>query len=678
MRKKRDGLFKILHHICLICVIILGLLTIVGTGDSGSGDSVVENPDNDTVGPSAMATFNSEEGLEVYLKEQYATSVLSVDAYPEYQAVIGDEGGAADTAEGSSADTDNGFSQTNVQEAGVDESDKVKTDGTYMYVTGQQTVAVVKAVPSNSMGVIQKIDVPGHVDSLYLYNDILVVLYMPDGGSGSNWGGTDLVGTADIGMPYWIPVNSRTGVLLVDIAEPSNPVMIENVEMDGSLVSSRLTGGKLHIIQQFLPDVPPLQLYYYGSDEDRAQVEALNRQRLESVTLDDLLPSYTVINDQGQTIESERLVAPEDFYRPAGPGGGSIATVTTFNLNDLSQPFQSVGIVADIHVVYASTKALYLAATKWGNMPLTDEGYSTKTEIHKFDLTGEKVSSMGSGSVWGKILNQFSLGEYNDVLRIATTTGNTWNSTSKNHVFCLEASEEGLVIIGNIKDMAPGERIYSARFIGPRGFLVTFVKVDPLFTLDLSDPTDPKVLGELKVPGYSDYIHPFGENHLITIGKDTKEEDGTAWYQGVQVSIFDVTDFADPVRLYSELIGDRGTTSEALYNHKAFTFWAKKGLLAIPVDVFEHETEPDYPWISGTHTFTGLYVYRVTIENGFVFLGRISTDSASGQGYYYSSDWNRGVFIGESVYAVKSGAIRSAIVEDIEATVNTLIFDVEL
>lgn len=285
---------------------------------------------------------------------------------------------------------------------------------------------------------------------------------------------------------------------------------------------------------------------------------------------------------------------------------------------------------------------------------------------------------MGSGSVWGKILNQFSLGEYNDVLRIATTTGNTWSGTSKNHVFCLEASEEGLVIIGNIKDMAPGERIYSTRFIGPRGFLVTFVKVDPLFTLDLSDPTDPKVLGELKVPGYSDYIHPFDENHLITIGKDTKEEGGTAWYQGVQVSIFDVTDFADPVRLYSELIGDRGTTSEALYNHKAFTFWAENSLLAIPVDVFEHETEPDYPWGYGTHTFTGLYVYRVTIENGFVFLGRISTDSASGQDYYYSSDWNRGVFIGESVYAVKSDAVRSAIVEDIEASVNTLILDDEL
>jgi hypothetical protein len=176
----------------------------------------------------------------------------------------------------------------------------------------------------------------------------------------------------------------------------------------------------------------------------------------------------------------------------------------------------------------------------------------------------------------------------------------------------------------------------------------------------------------LKVPGYSDYIHPLGEDHLITIGKDTKLEDGFPYYQGVQLSIFDISDFADPQLRYKELIGDRGTESEALHNHKAFTFWAENSLLAIPVNLFKHETPPYYPWDYGDNTFTGLYVYRVTAEDGFEYLGRISTDSATGEPYFYYNDWLRGIFIEEDVYAVNSEAVRSANIDNIVGTVNSI------
>jgi uncharacterized secreted protein with C-terminal beta-propeller domain len=270
----------------------------------------------------------------------------------------------------------------------------------------------------------------------------------------------------------------------------------------------------------------------------------------------------------------------------------------------------------------------------------------------------------GTGEVIGMTLNQFSMGEYNDVLRIATNTGNLWGGTLQSNVYCLEDIGNRLEIIGSLEGLAPGEDIYSARFIGTRGFLVTFVKVDPLFTIDLTDPSNPVVAGELKVPGYSDYIHPLGDNHLLTMGKDTLLEGEIVWYQGLQLSVFDISDFSDPQLQHTERIGDRGTDSEALQNHKAFTFWAENNLLAFPMNLYEHSGPPEYPYSFGEHTFSGLYVYRVTPNEGFEFLGRINT--------VFEYGWLRGLFIEENVYAVNGEAIRSAHIDNIGRTVNVL------
>jgi len=267
------------------------------------------------------------------------------------------------------------------------------------------------------------------------------------------------------------------------------------------------------------------------------------------------------------------------------------------------------------------------------------------------------------------------------VLRIATTTGWSGGSqpTAKNHVFCIGEQDSKLVVIGSLEDLAPGEEIYAARFIGPRGYLVTFVTIDPLFTLDLSDPTDPKVAGELKVPGYSEYIHPWGDDHLLTIGKDALEVDGNAWYQGLQLTIFDISDFSDPKLLHrtegENKIGDRGTSSEALYNHKAFIFWEEQGLLAIPVDLYEHASPPTEPWEWGLLTFKGLYVYRVTLNHGFEFLGRIKTLAQMDQYWLSYFDYTRGVFIDDRVYAVTPATVSSAEVIDIANTIETLPLD---
>ncbi len=205
---------------------------------------------------------------------------------------------------------------------------------------------------------------------------------------------------------------------------------------------------------------------------------------------------------------------------------------------------------------------------------------------------------------------------------------------------------------------------------------MTFKKVDPLFTLDLSDPASPRVVGELKVPGYSDYIHPLGDNHLLTIGKDAVDMGDFAWYQGVQISVFDVTEFADPQLVDAEVVGDRGTESEALHNPHAFNFFAPVDMLAVPMTIAgEAGQEPsDF----GVPIFQGLCLFRVTTEGGIEPAARIATEfveSLPHWGYWWGYDWVRGIFIGDHVYAVTSSAVYASPLDDLGATPQGLILE---
>jgi hypothetical protein len=272
-------------------------------------------------------------------------------------------------------------------------------------------------------------------------------------------------------------------------------------------------------------------------------------------------------------------------------------------------------------------------------------------------------------------LNQYSLGEYEDHLRIATTVQSfgPFESVVSNSIYVLGVNEETLEITGKVEQIAPGETIYAARFMGPRGFLVTFERIDPLFTLDLSDPANPTVVGELKVPGYSDHIQMLDENHLLTIGKDAQDNGSFAWVQGVQLSIFDITDMANPTLKFKEIIGGRGTNSEANYNPKAFNHFAPLNALAFPIDLFSGDTTgPEW----GMHEFTGLYVYEVTTEAGFTFLGRIASAEGEVQqgcfeGYYGST---RGVFIDQAVYSVTERSVKAASIDDVATLIGNATF----
>jgi uncharacterized secreted protein with C-terminal beta-propeller domain len=316
---------------------------------------------------------------------------------------------------------------------------------------------------------------------------------------------------------------------------------------------------------------------------------------------------------------------------------------------------------------------IYLTAPWW----VTDEvsGWDT-TKIFKINIDEESITYIAEGMVPGRVLNQFSMDEKNGYFRIATTNGHVSRSGSStsNNVYVLN---ESLGIVGNLEGLAPGEDIYSARFMGNRCYLVTFKKVDPLFVIDLSDPNTPTVLGKLKIPGYSDYLHPYDENTLIGVGKETEEaEEGDfAWYQGVKISLFDVSNVSNPREIDKIEIGDRGTDSPALHNHKAFLFSRAKNLLVIPVLEAKID-DSDYsgivpPNAYGEYVYQGAYVFQVSREQGIELRGRIShiddPEAFLKSGYWFDSEYSieRSLYIDDMLYTISSGMIKMNGLDDL-------------
>ncbi|MEM2130538.1 MAG: beta-propeller domain-containing protein, partial [Candidatus Bathyarchaeia archaeon] len=316
-----------------------------------------------------------------------------------------------------------------------------------------------------------------------------------------------------------------------------------------------------------------------------------------------------------------------------------------------------------------------------GNIYLAIPHYDYETNVEtthivRIRIQGSTIKSEASGVVPGRVLNQFSMDEYGEYFRIATTISNfrrflgqtsiaTTMSDQSNNVYVLDMN---LTIVGRLEDLAPGESIYSARFIGTKCYLVTFKKVDPLFVIGLDDPTSPKVLGKLKIPGFSDYLHPYSENLLIGVGKETveAEEGDFAWYQGVKIALFDVSDVANPRQIASYVIGDRGTDSPVLHDHKAFLFDRDRNLLALPILLAEID-ESQYPEgvpanAYGEYVWQGLYVFTVT-EDLISLRGRVThmdnNEDLLKSGYYFDSKYSvkRSLYIENMLYSISDAKI---------------------
>ena len=517
------------------------------------------------------------------------------------------------------------YSTTNIQVSGVDEADIVKTDGKYIYVLSltSSRIFIIKAYPPEEAALVSTIEVTGMVQGLFVNRDRLVLFV-----GGFPYIIADCfrcVGIASSVAPRPF-VDGNVTIQVYDIADRASPSLAREVSVTGSYVNSRMIGDYVYVVVNTpaSPDVLP-----------QAQVD----DRVKEIS------------------------ATEIYYSNITDAGYAYTTVTALNVQSLGEePTFTTVLTGATSTIYVSTDNIYLTMTDFGAVPLGDTGEFIQVEetaIHRLEIDGKNVTPVASGSVRGHPLNQFSMDEYNNHFRIATTVG--WGEDSKNNLYVLDRD---LNIVGKIEDMALGESIYSIRFMGSRAYVVTFLKIDPLFVIDVGDPSSPRILGQLKIPGFSSYLHPFDDNHLIGIGKDAAPSDqgNFAWFQGVKISLFDVSEVNKPKEIATLNLGDRGTDSPILYDHKALLFDKARNMLVIPVLLAQ--IDPDkYPGglppdTYGDFVFQGAYILNVSPESGITVKGRVTHLLDNGDlvksGFNFDSSYEvrRSLYVGDVLYTV--------------------------
>lgn len=535
---------------------------------------------------------------------------------------------SAAPAPAASAADGGGFSSTNVQVEGIDEADTVKTDGQYIYYLKNNEIVIVKADKGN-MSVVSEI---GYLESalypteLYIQDNMLIVL----GSSYNNRG-------------------SFTKAIIYDMTDKANPKVKRVLEQEGYYITSRKKGSELHILSSH------------------------NLYQSEGGTV---MPAYK----DSAVSDAYKSISPSDIMiYPRYPSASVvIASSTDIAKND---PVSIASFIGNAENTYMSKDSLYLTyqempyympmprplpepmptdsiAPERDSMRIMPAPQTLTTTIKKFDVNETKITYRAQNKINGYVLNQFSMDESDGYFRVAYTTGN-WDFKNGSSVTVFD---KDMKKTGSLDNIAPGERIYSARFIGDRAYMVTFKTTDPFFVIDLKTPSAPKMLGYLKIPGYSDYLHPYDENHIIGFGKDAVEVNEVAYYLGMKIALFDVTDVANPVQKDMEKIGDRGTESEVLHNHKALMYDRSRGLMGFPISVAKVDPSikpniygfPPY----GEQVFQGAYIYQVSADKGIDLKGTITQmNNFNPYMYSYDSSITRVIYIGDTIYTLSNNAI---------------------
>lgn len=492
-------------------------------------------------------------------------------------------------APGSSKD-DGDHSTTNIQVGGVMEADTVITDGKYIYAyrtdvsDGKKSgrVAIVDATDPNNLKKVSEIELESSYNSeFYVVGDKLV---------------------------FNCSADQKTAVAIYDITDRANPVLFSEFSQDGYYNTSRLIGDVMYLVSN--------KGNYYIYRNSIGDFFA---------SKDDFIPCIEVDGVSSQ-------IPAENICVIGEPSGSQFTVVSAIDIKS-GQPVNTLSILGETHTVYCSSKNLYL----------TREHYNGKDllTVTKIALNGGEFDITAQGEVTGHLLNQFSLDEYNGNLRLAVTNyiekeeDGTWVYNTENAVYVLN---ENLELIGSVDGLARGERIYSARFMGEKIYMVTFKETDPLFVIDASDPTAPKVLGELKIPGFSNYLHPFGEDMLIGFGEDIEfnEEFNSTKRKGLKLSLFDVSDPTNPIEVDTVTFGDAYSHSDAQYDHKQILFDAKRSLFGFPMNNY-------------VGTDINAFVLVEVSENGFTPTKIVKL---SDMGYNL-----RGVTIGDVLFTVSNFGI---------------------
>jgi hypothetical protein len=547
-------------------------------------------------------------------------------------------------------------SGTNNQVSGVDEADIVKNDGRYVYLAINGALRIVEALNPRVLSVTK---LPGIVRELFVQGDRAVV-YVAIGGNGQKrcTYGYDCVFSGD---------GSGTKIMIFDVSNRAAPALVRSIDLSGSLLAARRIGNAIHTVVSDGNDDGPrystspddLEMCSTPAGKVQAEFAALKRRNAKLILA---TTSFPVIREAS----GERILCDNVLRAPLGDGQ-AYTSVISFDLQDDQAPAVTETLQSRPGAVFASGDALYLSvvhhrASRNARWYSFYHGVDEVSDVHKFRIgeRAEDTSYMGSGVVPGRVLNQFSMDEYYGYLRIATTRGRVPDPKVQSAVSILAQGPGGnLMRVGAVEGIAPGEDIRAVRFDEDRGYVVTFKKTDPLFVLDLYQPAHPSIIGELKIPGFSTYIHRIDPNHLLSIGLDANDHDSFAFFDGVILQLFDVTNPTEPQLLHKEKIGTRGSSSEALTDHLAFNYFADKGLLAIPMTLCEGGGDGTF---GDKLTFSGLLVYRLSVATGFSKLGGIDHGA---QGVNCRTWWSRAnsavkrsIFLDDLVYSIADDRVK--------------------
>jgi len=547
-------------------------------------------------------------------------------------------------------------SGTNNQIASVDEADIVKTDGRYVYLAANGALRIVEALNPKVVSVTK---LAGDVRELFVEGDRAVVYVASAGAAKRCTYGYDCAFGGD---------GSTTRIVVLDIADRAAPKAVREIGLSGSLIAARRIGNAVHTVTSdndkpgpaFAVRPPDFQMC--GTMEPVVRAKFAKLKADNEVAIRARSSEFPTMRDQG--VEKPMC---DGVLRTALRDGQAFTSVISFDLTQDRAAPTTATIQSRPGAVFASRDALYFSVVhqrprdgaSWYGSRYA--GLAEASEVHKFKIGDAPRTTryVGSGVVPGHVLNQFSMDEWSGYLRIATSRGRVPDPKVESMVSILTEGEGGnLARVGAIEHIAPGEDIRAVRFDDDRGYVVTFKKTDPLFVLDLYQPAAPRILGELKIPGFSTYIHRIDPEHLLSIGFDADDHGSFAYFDGVILQLFDVKNPTEPRLVHKEKIGSRGSTSEAATNHLAFNYFADQGLLAVPMTICDGGGDGR----AGSLAFSGLIVFDVDLEKGFTRLGGVDhgTKGVDCNTWWSkaSSTVKRSVFLDDLVYSVAGDRVK--------------------
>lgn len=624
---KQRNIKKIINIAAVIIVLISSIVVFLGNKPQ---QVVIENgkiqKEKDESFNNSLKTVGNFENFYNIIKEKYSSTQYSI--FNGENIAIAEDNKNDEVLESMRSDT-------NVQVQNVDEADIVKVDSKYIYYVSGKKVVIIDAEKPETSEKIVEINFENekfYPREIYVNNQKLIIV-------GNEYNDTVKTEFAEIDSATndmsikedIINVNddSKSGVIIYDISNVKEPKEIRRVMVDGMYLSSRKIENYIYFV---------VNKYIYTPGIKNNNLEELEQYQ------DQYKPKYidTAVGDE------EKYIDYDNIYCLDGTDEANYLILVGLNIDNEEEAEIQIFLGAGQYV-YSSEKNMYIATNKvaYGD---NYEILSENTHILKVALNNGKFIFKAETNVDGQINNQFSMDENGDTFRIATTTGNIGaidENTSNNLYILSDKLEE----IGKVAEFAKEEKIYSVRYIGNKAYVVTFKQTDPLFVIDLSNPSNPQILGELKIPGYSTYLHPYDETHLIGFGYDTKEDGTQITTNGLKMVMFDISDLNNPKELFKTNIGDsKYTYSELLFNHKALLFSKEKNIIAFPIYSS-----------AGRKSYTRAAIYEIDLEKGFTLKGEVGTVTDNADEHI-----NRIVFINDTYYTLSNSLVKAANMETLE------------